>query len=208
MPLPRQPGGRAWICARAVAVAVVALASTTAASAHGVRTPLLSASATYADTRAEDSEAPDIGRVVVSGGDGGPTIVRIDVRNRPRLTDDMGIELLVDVDGSEATGNRSLRLGLGVDYLVTVLARKPRLLAWSSRGEWRPLGAPTYSYERGVAALTLRAPELEQGRGFRFATSVSSGMVAERGGVLDITNAHFDFAPDVGRPAWSFASAA
>lgn len=160
--------------------------------------------AAYRDSTAEDAAAPDITRVTVSGRAVGLTVFRIQVANRLRLTSDLGLEIIVDADHADATGDRTLRFGLGAEYLITVFSGKPRLLQWSSLGKWRPLAPPSFSYARGAASIVVRARALGGPSGFAFGVSVGSGIVAQPGGTLDITNAHFDFAPDVSHTAWTY----
>jgi hypothetical protein len=168
-------------------------------------TPALIAPATYHDSRREQPGAPDISRAVVARGPHGTITFTVRVPNRPALTGDMGFEVLIDGDRSEATGDRSLRLGMGVDDLVTILAGQARLQR-PRGGVWRTVGVPAYSYTGGVLTVTLRAPGLGRPPGFSFAVSAASGLVPQPDGSIEITNASFDFAPDDDRPAWIYPS--
>jgi hypothetical protein len=159
--------------------------------------------ASFHDSQAEHADAPDISVVDVTRRADGSVVLRVRVPNRPELTSDMGIEAVVDLDGSEATGDPSLRLGLGVDRLVTVLAGTPRLLRWHQGVGWLPVSPPRVAYTAGTATIVLSGGQVGHARGFRFAVSVASGMVAEPDGTFDITDARYDFAPDVGDPAWT-----
>jgi hypothetical protein len=161
-------------------------------------------SGSFHDSQAEQADAPDIAGVGVTQRADGSVVLRVRVANRPELTPDMGIEAVVDLDGREATGDASLRLGLGVDRLVTVLAGTPRLLRWHQGVGWLPLPPPRVAYAAGTATIVLSAGQVGHARGFRFAVSVASGMVPEPDGTFDITDARYDFAPDVGDPAWTF----
>jgi hypothetical protein len=161
-------------------------------------------STSFHDSQAEQADAPDIAGVGVTRRADGSVILRVAVSNRPDLTPDMGIEAVVDLDGSEATGDPSLRLGLGVDRLVTVLGGTPRLLRWHQGFGWRPLARPRIAYAEGTATIVLSASQVGHTRRFRFAVSVVSGMVADPDGTFDITDARYDFAPDAGDPAWTF----
>jgi hypothetical protein len=161
-------------------------------------------SASFHDAQAEQADAPDIAGVGVTRRADGSVVLRLHVSNRPDLTPDMGIEAVVDLDGREATGDPSLRLGLGVDRLVTVLAGRPRLLGWRQSVGWQALPPPRVAYAGGTATIVLSASQVGPTRRFRFAVSVVSGMVADPDGTFDITDARYDFGPDVGHPAWTF----
>jgi hypothetical protein len=158
---------------------------------------------TYRDSIGEDAAAPDIGRVVVAGTQDGQIVFQIGVVNRPQLTQDMGIEIVVDADRAAATGDRMLRFGLGAEYLITMLSGRPRLLHWTSLG-WREEAPPSYGYAGGTASVVVPACGLGRSAAFAFAVSVASGLVPEENGTIDVTNAHFDFAPDAGRGGWTY----
>jgi hypothetical protein len=161
-------------------------------------------SASFHDSQAERADALDISGVDVTRRADGSVVLRLHLLNRPELTPDMGIEAVVDLDGSEATGDPSLRLGLGVDRLVTVLAGTPRLFRWRQGVGWLAVPPPRVAYIAGTATITLSGGQVGHARRFRFAVSVASRMVAEPDGTFDITDARYDFAPDVGDPAWTF----
>jgi hypothetical protein len=169
------------------------------AQPHGV------VATTFHDARRDEQPAgPDITGVTVTRRADGTVALRIRIANRRRLTPDIGVEVVLDLDGNESTGDRTLRLGLGVDRLVTVLDRRPRLERWSAAGHWQSAPPPLLHWSRGTAEIVLSAGQIHGARSFRFAVSVASGMVPRPDGSIDITNARFDFAPDVGLPAWTF----
>jgi hypothetical protein len=161
-------------------------------------------SAIYRDSTGEDRAAPDITRVLVRSGPNGPIVFRISIANRPQATADVGVEIVIDADRAEATGDRTLKLGLGADYLVTILEGEPRLRRWTGRG-WRAATPPAYTDAGGTVSISLWARQLGRPAGLRFGVSVAVGIVPESDGTLDITDARFDFAPDAGRPAWSYS---
>jgi hypothetical protein len=158
---------------------------------------------TYRDSIGEDAAAPDIGRVVVAGTQEDQIVFQIGVLNRPLLTGDMGIEIVVDADRAAATGDRMLRFGLGAEYLITILSGTPRLLHWTN-GAWRAEAPPSSTYSGGTASVVVPARGLGRSAAFAFAVSVGSGLVPEESGTIDVTNAHFDFAPDAGRGGWTY----
>jgi len=181
-------------------VAALALAAPAAATAD------YTARAVYRDSTRENRAAPDIGRVVVSEARHGRLVFRIGMANRPRLTNDLGIEIVLDTDRSTRTGDPNMKLGLGADYLVTILDRKARLQRWSRTGGWRLQAAPAYTYDRGTASVVLDSHALGRPAAFDFDVSVGSGMMPERNGSIDITNARFDVAPDAGW--WNYVGVA
>src|SRR3954469_6588231 len=146
-------------------------------------------SATFHDAQAEQADAPDIAGVGVTQRADGSVVLRVRVPNRPELTPDMGIEAVLDLDGREATGDPSLRLGLGVERLVTFLGGTPRLGGWDQGVGWLPPSPPAVTYAAGTATIVLSGGQMGHARAFRFAVSVASGMVAEADGTFDITDA-------------------
>jgi hypothetical protein len=162
-------------------------------------------SASYRDARGEDPQAPDITRVVVSD-DRTTVTFRIWIANRPQPASDMGLQVVIDADRRQATGNQSLVYSLGADYLIQMLGGTPGLLRWDpDSGRWLACSPqPTWSYRSGRAMITLRAAAVRNPSAFTFAVSAASGLIVDRDGTVDITTAHFDFAPDVGHGGWRF----
>jgi hypothetical protein len=187
---------------KTLGLAAVALALAAPAAATADRT----ATAVYRDSTREDRAAPDIGRVAVSEARHGRLVFRIGIANRKRLTHDMGIAIVLDTDRSVRTGDPNMKLGLGADYLVTILDQKARLQRWSRTGGWRLQAAPAYAYDRGTASVVLDSRALGRSAAFDFDVSVAAGMVPERGGSIDLTNARYDNAPDAGW--WNYVGVA
>ena len=170
----------------------------------GAATPRLH-SALYRDARDEDPGAPDITRVAVSDDRRNVTF-RVWVANRPDATNDMGLQIVIDSDRRQATGNQMLVYSLGADYLVQMLGGTARLLRWagaSNRWLVTPL-QPSWSYISGRATIRLRASALRNPSDFSFEVSVASGLIVDGDGTIDITTAQFDFAPDAGHGGWRY----
>jgi hypothetical protein len=189
---------------RIVTLVATALAVLTGAAASAAEKPRVQ-SAAYRDARGEDPQAPDITRVVVSD-DRGSVTFRVWIANRPQPTSDMGLQLVLDADRRQATGNQSLVYSLGAEYLIQVLGGTARLLRWDGgSGKWLPGSSqPTWSFGSGRATITLRAAAVRAPAAFTFAVSAVSGLIVDDDGTVDITTAHFDFAPDVGHGGWRY----
>ena len=197
---------RAWGAARGfriVAVVATAVAALTVAAAPAGAVKPRAHSALYRDTPGEDLQAPDITSVIVSD-DRRTVTFRVWVANRPQMTSDMGLQLAIDSDRRQATGNDSLVWGLGADRLIQMIGGTTRLLRWDSGSNRWLAGSsqPVLSYDSGWATITVRMGAV--GAAFTFAVSAASGLIVERDGAVDITTAHFDFAPDVGHGGWRY----
>src|SRR5262245_40369545 len=183
----------AVVVAAAVALAVGAVAARAATQQRA-----------YHDSVGEDAAAADIASVVVSSSRGLVTF-SIGVRNRPELRRDMGIQILVDVDQNPGTGNPHFLPGFGADDIISVFPAYAGLARWNARAQsFTGVAEPAFSYLENEARIAVRARELACGVGFNFAVSTAAGIVDEGGSTLDVTNAHFDFAPDRGRGSWTF----
>jgi hypothetical protein len=182
-----------------------ALAGLTSAAAVACPPTARPHSAAYRDARGEDAEAPDIATVVVSD-DGRLVTFRVWIPNRPRLTSDVGLQIVIDTDRRQATGNQSLVYSLGAEYLIQMLGGTARLLRWDRGSErWLPGSLqPSWSYDEGRAAIGVQAVALSNASDFLFEVSTASGLVGDTDGTIDITRAHFDFAPNVGHGGWRY----
>jgi hypothetical protein len=169
----------------------------------GSAVPRLS-SAVYRDAGGEDAVAPDISRVAVAD-DRRTLTFRVRIANRLEASSDMGLQIVIDSDRRQATGNQLLVYSLGADYLIQMLAGTVRLLRWDepSRRWVESASQPNWSYVSGRATIGSPAAALRNPTDFLFEVSTASGLVVEADGI-DITTAHFDFAPDAGRGGWRF----
>jgi hypothetical protein len=184
-----------------VVAALVSVAALVAPAGSAV--PRLS-SAVYRDAGDENAAAADISRVAVAD-DRRTVTVRVWIANRLEASSDMGLQIVIDSDRRQATGDQSLVYSLGADYLVQMLAGTVRLLRWDERSRrWvESASQPSWSYDSGRATIRLAAAALRNPTDFLFQVSTASGLVVEADGI-DITTAHFDFAPDAGRGGWRF----
>src|SRR5262249_30506079 len=136
----------------------------------------------------------------------GAFVLRIRIASGPQLTSglaSLGIEAELDLDGDSA-GDPTMRPGLGVDRVATVVDGKPHLVGWRHRGGRRARPPPHVRLAHGTATIEFSPLQVRRARCFRFAVSVASGLQPAAGGQIDITNARFDFAPNVGQLAWIF----
>jgi hypothetical protein len=134
---------------------------------------------------------------------------RVRIANTPALTRELAMQIVLDTDQNATTGNTELVRDFGAEYEIAVYDDQAHLLRWPRAAAARPVlleSAARLGYARGVAAIAVRASALRDPRAFNFSVSTGSGIVPESDGSLDITNAHFDFAPDVG--FWTFRAPA
>jgi hypothetical protein len=168
----------------------------------------VSSRSTYRDSVGEDAAAADITRVVVSHGRGVFTF-RVQIADRPTLTPDLGFQIVLDTDRNSGTGNAWMVRDLGADYEIGFFAGRAGLMRFSASGDWLPAAqtALRFSYARGETLIAVKTRALGDPAEFNFDVSSAAGMVPEPDGSLDITYAHFDFAPDAGHGYWSFPDA-
>ncbi len=186
------------------AVAVAAIAWPAAAVAQRATTPPApTASTTYTDSTGEDASAPDISTVVVSNDSAGTVTFQVNIANRPALTNDMLIAVLVDSDGNPATGNTGLG---GADYAIVMVAGGVQMAHWNgSDFDFSvPQSSLSYSYAATGATIRIAAADLGNTTAFNFSVLAVSGITNDSSGNPDMTNAHRDLAPDPGHGMWSY----
>src|SRR5262245_20733433 len=193
----------------AIVLPVVALpAVALGALPSGKASPAVAAanSTTYTDSTGEDPAAPDITTIVVSNNDAGMISFRINVPNRPQLTQDLGMNLLVDADNKRTTGSPDLA---GVDYAFQLIRNEINLYKWDGTDFTRRFGDPSavtlsYSYQGGIT-VRISAAELGNTSRFNFILEVDSGIAFDPvTGAPDFTNVKSDFAPGVDARLYPF----
>ena len=164
---PTRPG---TLLAIALAVLVPAAAAY-GALPSGKASPAVAAanSTTYTDSTGEDPAAPDITTIVVSNDDAGVLSFRINISNRPQLTQDMYMLLFVDTDNNRATGSPDLA---GVDYVFQLIQNEINLFKWDGTDFTRRFGDPSavtlsLSYQAGIT-VRISAAELGNTKRFEF----------------------------------------
>jgi hypothetical protein len=152
---------------------------------------------TYQDSTGENPAAPDITTIVVSNDDTGMLTFQINIPNRPQLTRDILIDMLVDTDANPATGDPD---NLGADYAIELFLGEVALFKWDGTALTRRAGDPPavtliYSWAGGVT-IKISAAELGNTKKFGFGVIALSGVVFdETTGNTDFTNAVADAAP-------------
>jgi hypothetical protein len=196
------PGARALALLVGIPVAVLLGAQVTGAapaSEAGARTN----SATFTDSTGEDAAAPDIRTIVVSNDNAGLITFRINVPNRPALTQDMIFDIWADTDNNPATGSPQF---LGADYAIEIYRGAIGLFRWNGTTFSRSPGNPpasslVYSWQGG-ATVRITATELGNTKAFKFSVWNTSGVGFDASGNPIFTNARTDIAPDTGTYAY------
>lgn len=190
----------------AIAVAVVALPTAASGALSGTSAPTLASanSTSYQDSSGENPAAPDITTLVVSNTDAGLISFRINLPNRPQLTQDMLIAFEVDSDNNPNTGSPE-----GTDYAIELFFGEVSLFRWDGTGFTRRAGDPPatsliFAYQGGVT-ITISASELGNTKAFKFNAVAISGIVLDPvTNDLDFTNAVGDAAPAFGAGLYSY----
>ncbi|MBM2822374.1 MAG: hypothetical protein HW413_1120 [Thermoleophilia bacterium] len=190
----------------AITVAVVALPTIASGALSETAAPTSVAvnSTSYQDSSGENPAAPDITTLVVSNTDAGVISFKINIPNRPQLTQDMLIALEVDTDNNPATGSPD-----GTDYAIELFFGEVALFRWDGTNFTRRAGDPPatsliFAYQGGVT-ITISAAELGNTKGFRFNAVAISGVIIDPvTGDLDFTNAVADSAPAFGAGLYSY----
>jgi hypothetical protein len=171
--------------------------------AFGSSSHTSSNSQTFNDSTGEDPNAPDITSVVVSNDDAGNITFKINISNRPALTDDMAIFLLLNTDNNTSTGDTDV---LGADYLVELDPGAVGLGKWngSDFDFTTPQTSLTYSYDTTGATIHVSQADLGGVKVLAFAAEAISGITTDASGNPDLTNAHRDLAPDPGHGLYTY----
>lgn len=175
---PTRTGLVLALLATVVALPTVALGALPSGAASPAAPAAATAnSQTYQDSTGENPDAPDITTVVVSNNDAGVLTFRVNVPNRPTLTQDMLIWLFVDTDNNGDTGDPE---SLGADYVIQLFQGEAALFRWDGSDFTRRPGDPAstsllFSYQDG-ATVTITAAELGNTKQFGFAAIVISGI--------------------------------
>jgi hypothetical protein len=162
-------------------------------------------SATFNDSTGESSEAPDITTADVSNTNAGMITFKVNIPNRPTLTEDMLINIDVDSDNNAATGDPET---LGAEYSIQLFQGRIDLFRWDGTAFVRsatdpPQASLVYSYAAG-ATIRISAAELGSTARFKFGAIAISGIKLDQNGDPDFTGARADLAPDPGHGLWSY----
>ncbi len=111
-----------------IAVACFALAVTSSALATGASATAAPAPSQYQDPASDAGTGPDITNITVSNDNGGTLTFRIDIGNRPTLTPLFFLNVYVNSDANQATGDAQFG---GVEYILQYLAGQTTLFHWN-----------------------------------------------------------------------------
>jgi hypothetical protein len=165
-------------------------------------------SVTFPDSTGEDAQAPDMTSLTVANDDRGTITFTLNMPNRPTLTADMEIDLLLDTDANPATGEPNI----GSDYIIVLAGPLEGsagvfLYRWTG-SEYNSAGVSqrslVFSYANGVAVIRANVAELGNVKRLAFLAVAASGVTLSPDGQPDYTNARLDFAPDVGHGLHSY----
>ena len=134
---------------------------------------------TYADSIGEDATAPDITSVVVSNDDAGMITFKVNISNRPALTADMSIQLVLDTDQLSTTGDPGVP---GGDYLIELDPGSVGLFKWngSDYAFATSQTSLTYAYDATGATIRISAADLGKTKGMNFQVFAASGIARGR----------------------------
>jgi hypothetical protein len=187
----------------AIAAALFAVPTVASGALSGSAAPATN-SKTFPDSTGENPAAPDITTITVSNTDAGLISFKIDIPNRPTLTQDMLIALEVDSDNNATTGSSD-----GTDYAIELFQGEVALFRWDGTNFTRRAGDPPatsliFAYRNGVT-ITISAAELGNTKSFKFAAVAISGIVTDpTTGESDFTNAVGDAAPAIGAGLYAY----
>jgi hypothetical protein len=196
----------AWLFAVLPAMLAAAVSAGTAASASVDAARQAKTAVTYRDALGEDALAPDISSVVVAADAARELSFRVNIPNRPTLTDDMRLRIWLDADDDLSTG-LTVPDHLGVDYFILVdrweLGLGVARLFTCTESVCSGGSQVRASYAAGgsfsVSAAELRIKRRQR---LRFRVEASSGWAFDPAKGYDFTNVHYDAAPDLGY--WTF----
>ena len=191
---------------RPITGALCALVALVAVGAGGAA--VQANSVTFPDSTGEDAQAPDMTSLTVANDDRGMITFTVNMPNRPTLTADMEIDILLDTDANPATGEPNI----GSDYIIVLAGPLEGsagvfLYRWTG-SEYNSSGVSqrslVFSYATGVATIRANASELGNVRRLAFLAVSASGVTLSPTGEPDYTNARVDFAPDIGHGLHSY----
>jgi hypothetical protein len=181
------------------AAAVVALP--TSASARSAAAG--SNSQTFTDSTGEDPNAPDITTVAVRNDDAGLITFKINISNRPTLTDDMFVLVYLNTDRKASTGDSQ---SFGSDYVVELDPGSVTLFKWNGT-DFRAApsqSSVTYTYDATGATIRASAHDLGNTNAFDFSVDAAAGLTLDANGNAVFTNVHDDVAPDPGHGVFTY----
>lgn len=190
----RRPG---LVLAAVAALIALPLIASGALASPGSGTALAANTTTYQDSVGEDPASPDITTIVVSNDDAGTLTFKVNIPNRPQLSQDMGFFMDIDSDANQATGDPQ---NFGADYIVQLLLGEILLFKWDGT-DYRISATQSslaYSWTAGPT-IRINASDLGNTRKLAFDAFAVSGIAFDpTTGAIDCSQCHRDFAPTVG----------
>ena len=179
----------------ALAAVVATIALPTIAS--GAPASPAANSTTYQDSVGEDAAAPDITTIVASNDDAGTLTFKINVPNRPQLTQDTVLLMDIDSDGNPATGDPQ---NFGADYIMQLILGEALLFKWDGTDYQISANQSSLAFSwTGGPTVRINAADLNNTRKLSFDALVVSGVVFDQTtGAIDCSQCKRDFAPAVG----------
>jgi hypothetical protein len=185
---------------RVVGVLAVIAALSAVGAAHSATWAAAANRITFADERGESPDALDVSKVVVSSTADGLLVFRVEIPTNSTFTEDMRLEIPLDVDLDATTGQEGMDAFLlaedGVEALYAC-QNPPTCDVFDQPRDARV----DFSYRSG-ATFTLDAGALHSRTRFRFRVGAYEHVLTN-----DLVGAHIDFAPREGG-WWTFDSRA
>lgn len=186
-----------------VALMLAGTAVVVPASALAKRAAAKANSQSFNDSTGEDPNAPDITTIAVSNDDAGLVTFKVNISNRPALTADMSVIVLLDTDQQPTTGDTQ---SFGADYAIELDPGAVALFKWNGSDF---VAAPsqssvTFGYDATGATIRASAADLGGIKAFNFFSIAFSGITTDAAGNADFTNAHADPAPDAGHGTFAY----
>lgn len=170
----------------------------------------LSNSVTYQDSRGEDPQGPDINTITVSNDNTGLISWKIDIPNQAQLSGEKIIDITIDADNNPSTGEPASQFSAGGgDYAIELFQNQVNLFQWDGQNYSRSSAGPsqaTLIFQDSATGptISINSSELGGTKKFQFDVLVISGITVDPTGNLDFTNAHADFAPDIGHGRYTY----
>lgn len=160
-------------------------------------------STNFPDSVGEDAAAPDITSIDVSNDDGGLITFKLNISNKPALTQDMFFLIFIDADNNASTGDAE---SFGAEYVIELDPGVVGMYQWNGTTYVNAQSQTSlvYAYDATGATIRIRASELSNTKAFKFGAIAFSGFAVDASGNPDLSQLHRDFAPDAGHGLFSY----
>jgi hypothetical protein len=170
----------------------------------------LANSVTFQDSRGEDPQGPDINTITVSNDNSGLITWKIDIPNQAQLSGTVITDITIDADNNPSTGEPASQFVTGGgDYAIELFQGQVNLFQWDGQNYSRSAAGPSqatliFQDSPTGPTISINASELGGTKKLAFDVSVISGITFDATGNPDFSNAHADFAPDLGHGRYSY----